>query len=403
MSDQTTDAKTGYSIYIICGLGLFLSTLDTGIINLVLNSLAISFAVSLTFIGLSITLYLLFLIILLIPSGWFGDIYGQKAALILGFLLFAITSFLAGSSESAWQFILARCGQGIAAALLQANCLGLAGVQSTKQKLQLNAVIMLAISIGPILGPSLSGFILQYWQWRLLFFINVPFCILGLAVTLSLNKSPYNRHRAGALFVFELLLQSTIRYVAVGSFIFGFTAGVIFSVSPIILIRETNYPIDIIGLICMASPIGVILSVLIKKLLGKDVNQMILIYALPVMLLAFILFWGISLNISVGTYIVAALGYGIGGGLLQSSLIQIAMQQQPDKQSTIGGMLRLCQNLGIILGTEYALVVLETNKINDDLAQQAEMYQQLWGLTLMILICMFIYSFRYNQAIKNNQ
>ncbi|OCG00791.1 MFS transporter [Gilliamella sp. wkB112] len=403
MSDQTTDAKPSYSIYIICGLGLFLSTLDTGIINLILNSLANSFATSLMFIGLSVTLYLLFLIILLIPSGWFGDVYGQKAALMLGFLLFTITSFLAGISESAWQFILARCGEGIAAALLQANCLGIAGIQSTKQKLQLNAVIMLAISIGPILGPSLSGFILQYWQWRLLFFINIPFCILGLAVTLSLNKSPYNRHRAGALFAFELLLQSTIRYVAVGSFIFGFTAGVIFSVSPIMLIRETNYPIDIIGLICMASPVGVTLSVLIKKLLGKDVNQIILLYALPAMLLAFTLFWSTSLNISACAYIVAALGYGIGGGLLQSSLIHVAMQQQPDKQSTIGGMLRLCQNLGIILGTEYALVILGTNLNYSDAESNVEMYQQLWGLTLMILICMFIYSFRYNQAIKNNQ
>lgn len=403
MSDQTTDVKPSYSIYIICGLGLFLSTLDTGIINLILNSLAINFVTSLTFIGLSVTLYLLFLIILLIPSGWFGDVYGQKAALILGFLLFAITSFLAGFSESAWQFILARCGQGIAAALLQANCLGLAGIQSTKQKLQLNVVIMLAISIGPILGPSLSGFILQYWQWRLLFFINIPFCILGLAVTLSLAKLPNSRHRAGTLFSFELLLQSTIRYVAIGSFIFGFTAGVIFSAFPIMLIRETNYPIDIIGLISMASPVGVTLSVLIKKLLANDVNQIIMIYALPTMLLAFTLFWGISLNISACAYIVAALGYGIGGGLLQSSLIHVAMQQQPDRQSTIGGMLRLCQNLGIILGTEYALAILGTNISNVDLAQKAEMYQLLWGLNIIILICMFIYSFRYNQKSKNKQ
>jgi hypothetical protein len=128
-----------------------------------------------------------------------------------------------------------------------------------------------------------------------------------------------------------------------------------------------------------------------------------MIYALPTMLLAFTLFWGISLNISACAYIVAALGYGIGGGLLQSSLIHVAMQQQPDRQSTIGGMLRLCQNLGIILGTEYALAILGTNISNVDLAQKAEMYQLLWGLNIIVLICMFIYSFRYNQKSKNKQ
>ena len=179
MTKVADGSKPMYAIYITCCLGLFLSTLDSGIINLALNTFTINFNVSLEYIGLSVTLYLLFLIIFLIPSGWFGDFIGQKIALIIGFLLFGLTSLIAGFSESANQLIISRCGQGIGAALLQANCLGLAGLQSPKEKIKLNSFIMLAISLGPILGPSFGGVILKLWGWQFLFLINVPLCIVG--------------------------------------------------------------------------------------------------------------------------------------------------------------------------------------------------------------------------------
>ena len=189
MTKVVDSSKPIYSIYITCCLGLFLSTLDTGIINLALNTFSIDFGVSLEYIGLSVTLYLLFLIIFLVPGGWLGDFWGQKIALIAGFVLFGLTSLIAGFSESANQLIIARCGQGVGAALLQANCLGLAGLQSCKQKIRLNSFIMLAISLGPILGPSFGGVILKLWGWQFLFLINVPLCIVGCFFSLKITKA----------------------------------------------------------------------------------------------------------------------------------------------------------------------------------------------------------------------
>ncbi|WP_370579399.1 MFS transporter [Snodgrassella alvi] len=78
MTKVVDSSKPIYSIYITCCLGLFLSTLDTGIINLALNTFSIDFGVSLEYIGLSVTLYLLFLIIFLVPGGWLGDFWGAK-------------------------------------------------------------------------------------------------------------------------------------------------------------------------------------------------------------------------------------------------------------------------------------------------------------------------------------
>ena len=445
MTKVVDSSKSMYSIYITCCLGLFLSTLDTGIINLALNSFSVDFDVSLEYIGLSVTLYLLFLIIFLVPGGWLGDFWEQKIALIVGFSLFGLTSLIAGFSDSANQLILSRCGQGIGAALLQANCLGLAGLQSSKQKIRLNSFIMLAISLGPILGPSFGGVILKLWGWQFLFLINVPLCIMGCLFCLRINKSVtilkkktfdlkgmilffmlsvgcvfllYSNNinlslveknfigifiliiflfflrielkSANPFFPVKLLLTSSIRYISIGSMLFGLTAGMLFSVSPLIFIKETSYSIDYIGLICTAAPIGVILSVFVKKVINSSCNKIILIYALPLMQFSFALLFFMSFNISVFNYVIAALCYGLGGGLLQSSLIQIAMVSKKDKQSTIGGLLRLFQNGGIIIGSACSLMLLETN-ISP--LENISSYQKLWGITFGVLSIMSIYSY----------
>ncbi|WP_294892213.1 MFS transporter [uncultured Gilliamella sp.] len=445
MTKVVDSSKSMYSIYITCCLGLFLSTLDTGIINLALNSFSVDFHVSLEYIGLSVTLYLLFLIIFLVPGGWLGDFWEQKIALIVGFSLFGLTSLIAGFSDSANQLILSRCGQGIGAALLQANCLGLAGLQSSKQKIRLNSFIMLAISLGPILGPSFGGVILKLWGWQVLFLINVPLCIMGCLFCLRINKSVtilkkktfdlkgmilffilsvgcvfllYSNNinlslveknfigifiliiflfflrielkSANPFFPVKLLLTSSIRYISIGSMLFGLTAGMLFSVSPLIFIKETSYSIDYIGLICTAAPIGVILSVFVKKVINSSCNKIILIYALPLMQFSFALLFFMSFNISVFNYVIAALCYGLGGGLFQSSLIQIAMVSQKDKQSTIGGLLRLFQNGGIIIGSACSLMLLETN-ISP--LENISSYQKLWGITFGVLSIMSIYSY----------
>ncbi|WLT05596.1 MFS transporter [Gilliamella apis] len=445
MTKVVDSSKSMYSIYITCCLGLFLSTLDTGIINLALNSFSVDFDVSLEYIGLSVTLYLLFLIIFLVPGGWLGDFWEQKIALIVGFSLFGLTSLIAGFSDSANQLILSRCGQGIGAALLQANCLGLAGLQSSKQKIRLNSFIMLAISLGPILGPSFGGVILKLWGWQVLFLINVPLCIMGCLFCLRINKSVtilkkktfdlkgmilffilsvgsvfllYSNNinlslveknfigifiliiflfflrielkSANPFFPVKLLLTSSIRYILIGSMLFGLTAGMLFSVSPLIFIKETSYSIDYIGLICTAAPIGVILSVFVKKVINSSCNKIILIYALPLMQFAFALLFFMSFNISVFNYVIAALCYGLGGGLFQSSLIQIAMVSKKDKQSTIGGLLRLFQNGGIIIGSACSLMLLETN-ISP--LENISSYQKLWGITFGVLSIMSIYSY----------
>lgn len=455
MKNMTVTSKLPYSVFIICCLGLFISTLDTGIINLALHSLSDSFHVPLDYIGFTVTLYLLFLIIFLIPAGWFGDLFGQKTALFIGFFLFGLTSMTAGLANTANQLILSRCGQGLGAALLQANCFGLAGLQSTQHKQMLNTAIMLAISLGPILGPSLGGLIITMLGWPLLFFINIPLCILGcffstklatyhrlsnhkqldfigaiLFILISVNCIIIiyrNKINISSFYFFLVLivtliiiilfwkiefkiarpffpamlcLNSVIKYILFSSAFFGFTAGIIFSASPILLLDNTEHSLFYIGLVCTMPSIGVVLSVFIRKLLHKHHNNLIIYYALSLIILSFILLLSDSLTISVSNYMIATLCFGIGGGLLQSSLIHIAMNQHKEKQSTIGGLLRLFQNVGIIIGSSFALARLGTDNQISIFLFRVNRLQQLWSVVLGLSIIMLIYS--YNLFKKNS-
>ena len=66
------------------------------------------------------------------------------------------------------------------------------------------------------------------------------------------------------------------------------------------------------------------------------------------------------------------------------------MNQNRDKQSTIGGLLRLFQNVGIIIGAAFSLKLLE---IDNSLLENISTYKKLWSITFSVLILMFIYSY----------
>ncbi|MDP9126495.1 MAG: MFS transporter, partial [Pseudomonadota bacterium] len=81
-------------VLLVVGLGLFLSTLDTGIVNVILIRMASGFGISLERAGLAITFYLFTLIVCLVPAGWFGDRIGPARAAACGFAVFAAASLL---------------------------------------------------------------------------------------------------------------------------------------------------------------------------------------------------------------------------------------------------------------------------------------------------------------------
>lgn len=110
-----------YIIIITAGIGMFLASLDTGIINVALPTLTQTFNVSVSTITWSISLYTLALISFVVTFGKLSDKYGRMSIYMAGLIVFSLSSILCGLSINVPMLISFRVLQGIGASMLQAT------------------------------------------------------------------------------------------------------------------------------------------------------------------------------------------------------------------------------------------------------------------------------------------
>ncbi|WDL96822.1 MFS transporter [Alicyclobacillus sp. ALC3] len=176
-------------IVLTASVGLFLSTLDTGIINVALPSLERKFDVGISEMAWSITLYLLLLSATIVIFARISDRIGRLKVYFSGLVLFAVASLLCGFASSAVGLILFRGIQGIGAAMLQATAAPIITTQipRNRQGTALGTLGMM-LGLGPVLGPSVGGLLLSFVGWRWIFWINIPICVIGLIGTQRLMR-----------------------------------------------------------------------------------------------------------------------------------------------------------------------------------------------------------------------
>lgn len=163
------------------GIGMFLSTLDSGIINVALSELAQTFHATITNITWTISLYTLVLVGTIIVFGRLSDKYGRLNVYYWGLVIFLIASILCGFSSSLIELIGFRALQGIGAAMLQATAIAIVTTFIPKERLgQALGTMGVLIGLGPVLGPSIGGFLLTIGNWRWIFWINIPFVLIGM-------------------------------------------------------------------------------------------------------------------------------------------------------------------------------------------------------------------------------
>ena len=171
------------------GIGMFLSTLDSGIINVALPTLSKSFNVDASFISWSITLYTLLLTGTIIIFGRLSDKYNRLNIYSIGLTVFLISSILCGFSNNVVELITFRGLQGIGAAMLQGTATAIitTTIPEHRQGPALGTLSIL-LGIGPVLGPSIGGLLISIGNWRWIFWINIPFIFIGLIGCLLLKK-----------------------------------------------------------------------------------------------------------------------------------------------------------------------------------------------------------------------
>ena len=179
-------------------IGAFLGQLDASIAGLVLPTLETTFRAPLANVEWVAIAYLLVLAALVVPFGRLSDLTGRKMLYTTGFLIFVLGSTLCGLAPDLSWLIVFRVLQAIGAAMLQANSVAIIAAAVDRRRLGRAIGIQgAAQAIGLSIGPSLGGFLIEALDWRWVFFIAVPFGLLGTLVGwLVLPSTPQAAVRA---------------------------------------------------------------------------------------------------------------------------------------------------------------------------------------------------------------
>ncbi|MFC5472535.1 MFS transporter [Paraherbaspirillum soli] len=142
------------------------------------------------------TSYLLTSVITVPIFGRLGDFYGRKPFVIASIVLFTAASILCGMADSMLWLVIARGLQGIGGGMLVGTAFTCSPDLFPGAHVRLRWQIMLstAFGISTAVGPSLGGFLTQYWGWRWVFYINLPVGVLSL-IFVS-RYLPHLRHTA---------------------------------------------------------------------------------------------------------------------------------------------------------------------------------------------------------------
>lgn len=115
--------------------------------------------------------------------GKLSDLYGRRVFYQLGIAIFLIGSVLSGLSRSMPQLIAARALQGLGAgALIPLGMTIIGDVYTLRERARMQGLFSGVWGLSSVVGPLVGGFITDHWSWRWVFFINVPFGILGAAI-----------------------------------------------------------------------------------------------------------------------------------------------------------------------------------------------------------------------------
>jgi EmrB/QacA subfamily drug resistance transporter len=165
-------------------LGTIMSILDTTIVAVALATLGKDFHVSVSTIQWVTTGYLLALAVVIPVTGWAVDRFGAKLMWMASLVLFILGSSLCGLAWSANSLIVFRVIQGIGGGMLLPVGQSILARAAGPQRMgRVMSVVGVPMVMGPIMGPVIGGLIVSNFNWRWIFYINVPIGIVTLILS----------------------------------------------------------------------------------------------------------------------------------------------------------------------------------------------------------------------------
>jgi MFS transporter, DHA2 family, multidrug resistance protein len=401
-------------------LATILQTLDSTIANVALPHMQGTLSASQDQIAWVLTAYIVAAAIATPLTGWMVDRFGQKSILLASIGGFTAASMLCGMANSLGQIVAARLLQGIfGAALVPMAQMVLMDINPREKQGSAMAVWGMGVMVGPILGPTLGGWLTDSYNWRWVFFINVPIGILAVYGTWRyLRPAPASRRMRFDVFGFatlslgigalQLLLDRgqqndwfsstetwieavilvvmatyftahTLLTPADKSFVdfrlfknqnyvsgvfFIFIVGLVLyatrALIPTMLETLLNYPVATTGLVTAPSGIGTMASMLIAgRLIGKVDLRMMLFVGFTVTAVSLWQMAHYSLDLSQGDIIWPGVIQGIGMGLVFVPLSAATFATlDPHMRAQGTALFSLVRNIGSSIGISLVQTLL---------------------------------------------
>ncbi|HEX4023448.1 MAG TPA: DHA2 family efflux MFS transporter permease subunit [Steroidobacteraceae bacterium] len=169
----------------VVAIAFLMEQLDSTIITTAIPYMARSLATTPVRMNLAVTSYVLTLAVFIPLSGWFADRFGARRIFVLALAIFTVGSALCGLADSFAMLVATRVLQGLGGAMMTpVGRLILLRSFPRRDLVTAMTYMTLPAIIGPVIGPLLGGVLTTYFSWRWIFYVNLPFGLIGILLAL---------------------------------------------------------------------------------------------------------------------------------------------------------------------------------------------------------------------------
>src|SRR5487761_947892 len=169
------------AVSVVFVAAMFMSIMDTTIVNVALPPIGRDFAVSSTAVDSVSIAFLVSLAVFITASGWLGDRFGGKRVLLTAIAVFSVASALCGLASSLEELVAFRVLQGAGGGMLAPVGMAmLFRIFPPEERVRASSILTVPTTLAPALGPVLGGILVTGLSWRWVFLVNLPIGIAAL-------------------------------------------------------------------------------------------------------------------------------------------------------------------------------------------------------------------------------
>jgi len=436
MSGGTKAAAAPFLITCSIMLATIMQALDTTIANVALPHMQGSLSATQDQVAWVLTSYIVAAAIMTPPTGFLSAKLGRKRLFVWSVVGFTIASMLCGIAGTLEQMVLFRLLQGVfGAALVPLSQSVLLDTYPKEKHGAAMAMWGVGVMVGPILGPTLGGYLTEYYNWRWVFFINLPFGILALMGILAFVPETEKTNKPIDFFGFallslaigalqmmldrgelldwfssnEIIVETVLAGLAFYMFIvhmlthehpfitpalfkdrnlvtglcFIFLVGIVLlatmALLPPFLQNLKGYPVITVGFVLAPRGIGTMIAMmLVGKMVGKVDTRLLILSGL--LMTAYSLYQMVGFNLDTSQYDIVESGIiqGLGLGFIFVPLSTITFSTlEPKFRTEAAGLFSLLRNIGSSIGISVVTALLSENtQVNHaDIAEHVSPYK----------------------------